>query len=345
MVLTPSLSLLPTISSARAAENEAVPPQVEAAVDKALKWLADSQQKDGQFPTSIGPSTAITSLCVMAFLSRGHTPGQGPYGDMLYKSIEWVAAQQKETGMLSASQGTMYDHGISTVMLCEVYGMVDDPHREKLDKVIAKAVKLILDAQKVNKAPPHVGGWRYSPASGDSDISCTGWQLMALRGAANCGANVPKAAIDAGVGYIRGNAVPVGGGGGFAYQGAAGPNQARTGTGITALALLGQRGADGALPPEAIAGGKFLLLHPLDNRAAEFYFYAVYYCAQAANQLGGEYWDKFYPSLRDTLLACQQAKGAFVAASSDAGHGETYTTAMATLALCVPYRYLPLYQK
>jgi len=330
----------------RAAPDEPVPPHVEAAVDKALEWLAKTQKPDGTWPHGGGSTTAVPSLAVMAFLARGHVPGQGPYGDVLYKSIDFVASSQRpDTGVLSGSTNNamMYEHGISTAMLCEVYGMVDDARREKIDKVLAKAVKLILDAQKLPdgrpKDTPHTGGWRYQPTAGDADISVTGWQLMALRGAANCGAAVPKDALEQGVAYVRRNAVP--GTGGFGYQPQGNANPARTGTGILSLEMLGQHHS-----AEALAGGEYLLQNPPDNAGQEFYYYSVYYCAQALNQLGGKYWDTVYPKLREPLLKLQQNDGHFSGGNGqEAEAGDAYRTSMAVLALCVPYRYLPLYQK
>ena len=79
--------------------------------------------------------------------------------------------------------------------------------RGTLPENIAEVAKVILDAQKVPQGP-HAGGWRYQINSADADISVTGWQLMALRGAANCGAAVPRSALDDGLGYVRRNAVP-----------------------------------------------------------------------------------------------------------------------------------------
>jgi prenyltransferase beta subunit len=275
----------------------------------------------------------------MAFLARGHVPGQGPYGDVLYKSIDYVIATQKETGLLSAASNNavMYEHGISTSMLGEVYGMVDDVRRDKIDKVLAKSVKLILDAQKVPQGA-HQGGWRYSPTAADADISCTGWQLMALRGAANCGAAVPKKVLDEGVAYVKRNAVASGG---FSYQPGGAANQARTGTGILSMEMLGQHHS-----PEALKGGDYLIANTPDNPGMEFYYYAVYYCSQALNQLGGKYWDTVYPKLRESLLKLQQPSGNWGGGGGqEAEAGDAYRTSMAILALCVPYRYLPLYQK
>ena len=82
------------------------------------------------------------------------------------------------------------------------------------------------------------------------------------------------------------------------------------------------------------------------NPNDEFYFYSVYYASQAANQLGGKYWDGIYPKLRDTLLARQRPDGSWPPGpGGEQPAGPAYSTAMATLALCVPYHYLPLYQK
>ena len=76
----------------------------------------------------------------------------------------------------------MYCHGISTLMLAEVAGMVPDPVlADRVQKALAHAVDVIVKAQDVKKGPEHAGGWRYQPNSNDSDISVTGWQVMALR--------------------------------------------------------------------------------------------------------------------------------------------------------------------
>src|SRR2546426_121954 len=96
--------LASTAPRASAAPDEPVPPHVEAAVDKALEWLAKNQTPDGTWPHGGGSTTAVPSLAVMAFLARGHVPSQGPYGDMLYKSIDHVLASQRpETGVLSGT--------------------------------------------------------------------------------------------------------------------------------------------------------------------------------------------------------------------------------------------------
>ena len=121
--------------------------RVDASIDRALKYLAKVQLKDGSFPTA--QKTAVTSLAVMAFLSKGYTPGGGPYGKGIDKAIDYVLAKQQPNGLLVAgrsARGPMYHHGISTLMLSEVSGMVSAERQKKIDKVLPKALKLILTA-------------------------------------------------------------------------------------------------------------------------------------------------------------------------------------------------------
>jgi hypothetical protein len=338
----------PSVARADTGDDDPVPPKVQAAVDKALAWLAKNQKPTGTWQAGNGISTSVPSLAVMAFLARGHVPGQGPYGDTINKAIDFVLSQQKDDGLLAGNNGNaqMYEHGISTAMLSEAFGMVDDNRKAKIEKALAKSAKLILDAQRPHdgkpKNMPYTGGWRYTKMSDDADISVTGWQLMGLRGAANCGATVPKESLDAGREFVRRCAVPKDSGGGFTYQaGNRDANSPRTGTGILSLELLGEHNST-----EATLGGDYLLEHPLTDPNQGFYFYGVYYISQAYNQLGGKYWETGYPKLRDALLAAQNDQGIWPNGSGQEQEaGDAYRTSMACLALCVPYRYLPLYQK
>src|SRR6478609_8952205 len=57
--------------------------KIDDGVDRGIAWLALQQRADGSFPTLESGQPAVTSLAVMAFLSRGHLPGGGPYGKRL----------------------------------------------------------------------------------------------------------------------------------------------------------------------------------------------------------------------------------------------------------------------
>src|SRR5437870_862304 len=51
--------------------------RVDAAVNRALIWLASQQQQDGRFPAYHMGQPGVTSLCTLAFMAHGHGPGDG----------------------------------------------------------------------------------------------------------------------------------------------------------------------------------------------------------------------------------------------------------------------------
>src|SRR5258708_11194603 len=122
----------------------------------------------------------------------------------------------------------MYCHGISTLMLAEVVGMTSDAKlADEARTALTHAVKLILLAQNLHKNPDNAGGWRYHPTSRDSDISVSGWQILALRAAKSAGCAVPSENIDRAVEYLKHCASREGG---FGYQPGRRPDNPRTGT-------------------------------------------------------------------------------------------------------------------
>jgi len=324
---------------------------VDGAINKALAYLAGKQHKEGYFASSMGKSTAVTSLAVMAFLAKGYTPGTGPYGEHINRGIDFVIARQKPNGLLigTGSRGPMYSHSISTLMLSEVSGMVDSRRQEKLDKALPHAVRLILTAQQVRKAKNFQGGWRYQATSKDSDISCTGWALMSLRSARNNGAQIPLKAINDAVGFVlrcrsRKAAPPRGkrpAGVGFGYQpgGAAGPG--RTATALLCLELCGKHRSK-----EAVGAGDWVLAHPQRSYGQGYFYYALYYNAQGMFQLGGRHWPAFAERMYEMMLKFQRKDGSWPQGSSgEAVAGPCYATAMGVLAMSVSYRQLPIYQR
>lgn len=317
--------------------------KVDIAIVKAIRFLHGVQSGSGAWKTDQhGESTAATSLAVMAFLAAGHVPGEGPYGQRLNRAIRWVVIQQKSNGMLvgqRASHGPMYSHGIATLMLAEVIGMVDDDLAKETRVALEKAIKLILKAQSVRKNRQHAGGWRYQPSSNDSDLSVTGWQLLALRAAKDVGCDVPAENIDAAVSYIRRLSVKPRNMG-FGYQSGHGPTPTRAGTGIVALEVCGEHHS-----PEAMGAAEFFLQRPL-NPNEHYFYYGIYYCTVGMFKIGGDHWRQARPLLFRVVLKEQRTDGSWVAqGGSERGAGRVYATSMAVLALAVEYRYLPIYQR
>ena len=345
LLVTSKCLLIPTFASQTLSDP---PAQLKAspadtAIHRALEYLKTVQRPDGAWESgSFGPATSVTSLSIMAFLAAGHVPGEpGPYRDSIERGLRYVLDHQQPNGVIASnvSNGPMYCHGISTLMLAEVIGMTADPQlAEQTRGALTLAVKLILSAQNRPKNKDQSGGWRYQPTSDDSDISVTGWQLMALRAAKSAGCDVPSENIDRAIAYLKRCAVPQGGG--FAYQPGSSPNNPRTGTGILALEICGEH-----LTKEAVAGAEYLLKHPPAWSSSSF-FYEVYYGSLAMFQMGDKYFLPYYPKLLSILLSHQSQDGSWL---SDDAHdrtgGKNYCTSMAVLALCVEYRYLPIYQR
>jgi Squalene-hopene cyclase C-terminal domain len=337
IALGPSIALEPPHPAYSNAETD-------AAVRKALDWLKDAQKPDGAWESGgFGKATSVTSLAVLAFLASGQVPGEpGPFREAIERGIAYVVDNQKPNGLLvsNTSHGPMYCHGISTLMLAEVVGMTTDADlARRTREALARAVDLIIRSQDIKKAEEHAGGWRYQPNSVDSDLSVSGWQVVALRAAKDAGCSVSDEPIQRAVNYVKACAVKTGGG--FSYQAGRGDaNNPRTGVGILSLELCGEHEA-----PESMAGADYLLAHP-PSWSSDYFFYETYYAPSALFQLGERYFPEYYTKLVAILLEHQEGDGSWLAANgNDRTGGRAYCTAMAALALAIEYRYLPIYQR
>ncbi len=319
--------------------------EIDLAIEKALAYLAATQKPDGSWGPGFGSNTAVVSLATMAFLAKGHVPDEGPYGEVVNRSVDFVVGRQRNNGLIfTQGGGPMYSHGISTLMLSEVVGMTSGERERKVREVLAQAVKLILDAQRIKQANSRFrGGWRYQHTSKDSDLSVTGWQLMALKAAKNAGAVVPVEAINDAIGYVKRSYAK---GGGFSYQPGRGPSVAMTSTGVLCLQIAGYHllvESGKRFHPEALASGEWLLKHLFNKYGGGHFHYAVYYFSQAMWQLGGKYWQAWQSTFERLALANQNADGSWPVVYRQAG--PTFSTSMMVLALAVKYCYLPIYQR
>ena len=346
--------------------------QVEQSIERALAWLAKQQNADGSFEAPDNAQPAATSLAIMAYLSKGHMPGEGVYGKQIDMAIDYVLRLQQSNGLLAAGGGSStvsvesqfqvgtvptssktanYNHAIAGLMLTEVFGTTDRTRAAKLKPAIVKALNFSRRVQTLPKSSPQdKGGWRYlsSQSYGDSDLSVTSWQLMFFRSARNAEFTVPKEFVDDAIGYVlRCWEEPSG----IFYYKKSGSEQrwsrGMVGAGILSLSLAGQHQT-----PVSQRAGEWLLTRPFQRfgesvGGGDRFFYSAYYCSQAMAQLGGRYWKQFFPSLVNVLLQCQQSSGEWPAEpyGSDRMFGNTYTTAMAVLSLTPPLQLLPVYQR
>jgi len=304
----------------------------QSAIDRGLALLAKRQADDGSFTGSgYSRNVAVCSLAGLAYLSHGSTPGRGPHGKPLQRTLDYVLSHAQENGFVcyeaATSHGPMYDHGFGTLLLAEVYGMApDDALRDRL----TRAVKLIVATQN------HEGGWRYEPRPVEADLSVTISQVMALRAARNAGVYVPNDTIEKCIDYVKRcqNAD-----GGFMYMLTGGPSRfPRSAAGLVALYSAGIYEGD-----EITRGLEYLMKHlPSENdpNRDTHYLYGHYYAVQAMWHAGGEHWEKWYPAIRDTLITQQTRDGSWPDPISN-----EYGTAMACIILQMPNNYLPIFQR
>ena len=276
-------------------------------------------------------NVAISALTGLSFLSSGSTPGRGPYGKEITRCTEFILKNTQESGFISSkknsSHGPMYGHGFATLYLAEVQGMSSN---KKVKTKLTAAVQLIVKTQN------NEGGWRYSPARRDADISVTVCQVMALRAAKNAGVYVPAETIDRAIEYVKKcqNAD-----GGFMYMGTGGESMfPRSAAGVVALYSAGIY--EGI---EIENGLKYLERFQPKGKAFNrdaHYFYGHYYAVQAMWHAGGTRWQSWYPAIRDALIERQRKDGAWMD-----GISPEYGTAMACIILQIPNNMLPIFQR
>lgn len=317
--------------------GDEITPQQRDSVEKGLAWLSRNQGQHGEYGSragGYGATSAITALSGLAFMSAGNLPGRGPYGDNVRRCVDYILDCSQESGLLSAdnSQSVMYSHGFATLFLAEVYGMTGD---ENVKEKLQKAVRLIQQCQN------REGGWRYLPIPLDADISVTICQVMALRAAREAGIKVEKQTIDRAIHYVRSCQNPDGG---FSYManaigGGGGSGFERSAAGVAALYYAGvfegddlHRGLDYIKQFRPGLG--------ISGQAISHYYYGQYYAAQAMFLAGGDYWSKWYPAIRDELIAKQDADTGSWPRSEIS---EDYATAVALIILQMPNRFLPVF--
>ncbi len=326
------------------------------AVKKGLDWLAHSQELGGSYGGSWSPGShgavddsyrvAVTGLAVLAFVAEGNSHIEGEYHTSVAKAVTFLARGQQHDGLLGARTGRyMYNHGIATLALLEVFCVTRDM---KLAPTVERAVNFILQAQMP------AGGWGYTLAARSCDAIVTTWQVMALRLGLGLGLKEIALALrraDAWllcitnqrgeVGYSAINHFPNG-------------PQTLTAMSLTASYLMGRGGSD---PVTAAGTDALLATIPPDTAFQDrmaldlchLWFGSLALLRTQGN--GKNSWAPWNSKVKKALVALQQA-------AQDAGTegsagswgivdrwssfgGSIYTTSLAVLTLQSYYRYPP----
>ena len=337
IILSSMLSIVPSPLTAQQDGAPELSAEASRAIDKGLTHLLSIQNDDGSWDSNGegGHAVAITSLSLMAFMSKAHFPGFGQYGEELDRGSKWLIKESRKRpdGYLGT---VMYEHGLATLALSELWGMARDPKDDDaIQEALEKAVDVILRSQNPG------GGWRYQPqADGGEDTSCTMTVFHALASARQAGIYVPNETIAKVAKYLENAHDPNTGGFTYTPNGNRNVTPACTAGGAYIAQLAGLRDTEmtnSALrhlksqAPDIITGG------------GRYYYYTHYYAIQAMVQSGDEEYAKWYPQIRDALISRQNEKGAWDKGTSKGGG--SYSTPMAIIILATPHRYIPIYQR
>ncbi len=333
-----------------------VTPESELALERGLAWLARNQGATGNWESN---DLGLVSLGAMAFLSAGHMPGRGKYGETVDRALGYVIKNMKPSGMLNIAdaQRDMYNHGLAAFVLGQAYGMTDDP---QLGRVLDKALKLIASTQCED------GGWDYRAKRQERghDLSLVVMQAKALRSAVDTGFEVRGDVIRSAIRSVREHYKANNNTRGFDERAKDGPGQftydgnrgtlAMAACGVVCLQEFGQYD-DWRIAKnlEVIADEVRRLKTPKGNGEVPFDAYTAYYVGQALYQVGGPAWRESYPILRDQLVQSQLRRpenpgedGSWRDTRWVHGKpGHLYGTSVGCFILSMPNRYLPILQE
>lgn len=318
------------------------------AVELGLKWLAKQQERNGSWSLR-GPyedggyqenRTAATAMAMLAFQGDGNTHFAGPYSKAVQGGLDFLLRKQGRKGFLADGEPRNeknYAHAQATIALCELYGMTEDS-RIRLPAQMAIDYSIRTQGRE--------GGWRYQP-NADSDLSVTGWFVMALTSAKAAGLKVEPSTMRMIDAYIDTVAVDMVDdyGASYAYQKGRPASPAMTAEGLLCRQYLGW-----PRDREAMAVGLDTLVSewPISRDSMNVYYW--YYATQAIHHYGGSMWRIWNDNLKTELPAMQVKRGpeagSWSPQADEYGNssGRLYTTCLSIYCLEVYYRHLPLYK-
>ena len=317
--------------------------QTEISVREALLWLKRQQKKDGTWSLT-GPYSdagveenraAATAMALLAFQGAGNTHLDGLYKTVVENGTGALLRMQDSEGNFFREGPThhrLYTQAQATIAICELFGMTrDEELRVPCERAIAYAIKY----QSAE------GGWRYTPGA-DSDMSVTGWFVMALQSARMAGLQVPQGTLDRISGFL--NTVAKNGASRYSYTPERGATPAMSAEGLLCRQYLGWSQQD----PRLQGGVNYLLANPIKWESPDCYYW--YYGTQVTHHMGGQHWADWNAVMREVLPANQVStgrnKGSWDPGADRHGQsaGRLYMTCLCVYMLEVYYRHLPIYQ-
>jgi len=327
----------------------------QLAVARGLEWLARNQQHDGSWSLA-GPFSdgvfkewdnpaAATAMALLAFQGDGNTHLDGKYRKNVANGWKWLLKQQDATGCFfqyGPYTHRFYTQGMCSIAVCELYAMSKDT---KCKEPAQMAIDYCLRTQSPQ------GGWRYNP-NADSDVSVTGWIVMALQSARMGGLKVPAENLYKVEKFLDTAAEP--NGPGYRYQPETGESVriSMTAEALLMRQYLGWKRDD----PRLVAGVELItspknLIDFKNNRNVYYWYYAT----QVAHHTEGAPWKRWNDVMKKVMPEQQIPRGKEGGSWNPRGTagqeddqfagsgGRLYVTCLSIYMLEVYYRHMPLY--
>ncbi len=319
----------------------------EEAVLLGLKWLQRQQQNSGLWslkgPYTDGTMTeneeAATAMALLAFQGAGNTHKRGPFKREVNKAWKAMLERQADDGNFygdGPDHSRFYTEAQCTIALCELFGMSRD---ESLRRPAQRAVDYLVKTQA------NAGGWKYY-AGENSDLSVTGWVVMALQSARMAGLEVPSDTLERISRFL--DSVQEYDGQQYAYRPRDRAKRSMTAEGLLCRQYLGWAHDD----PRLRGGADYLVSEAnLPSWAVgDKNVYYWYYATQVCHHMEGDWWKRWNEVMRQKMPEIQikrgRERGSWTPHGDQWGRqgGRLYVTCLSIYILEVYYRHLPIYQ-
>jgi hypothetical protein len=338
--------------------------QTDESVLAGLRWLVRVQTLNGSWSLS-GPyrdaaprnrdnRNAATAMALLAFQGYGVTPEtEHPQLIEFAKSVrmgwEWLLLQQNPEDGCFFREGTasyeqrFYTHGLCTIALCERLAMTKD---QTLHDSAQRAIDYCVKHQSIE------GGWRYRAdryRSG-SDVSVTGWIVLALRSGEAAGLSAPPETYRNIMKYL--DSVSRADGTQYVYR----EQEPEFRISMTAEALLCRELLGWKHNDKRLQQGIQMLIKSEHLPTFEEHYkrdaYYWFYAAQTLHHFGGEPWKIWNNRMRELLVNYQEKQGTNAGSWNPnlpvqdkwgTHYGRLYTTCLLIYILEVYYRNASVY--